>query len=143
ETARWIGAIAIVNVLHMSEQMLFGIGELATLKQFLAAYYGWFPQADYGTVLLVIIASTMLFSLVLAAMAGATGRAIAGGFIGLLAVSEVHHLIETVYAGHYTPGTITAIPYIAAGVMLFRALRSEQRKDAATGMSLAPQQVAH
>jgi hypothetical protein len=131
ETARWIAAIAIINILHMSEQMMFGIGELATLKQILAGYYGWFRQPDYATVVLVTFASTLLFSLVLAVLADGVGRPIACGFVGLLAVSEIHHLIETVYAGHYTPGTVTAIPYVAAGVMLFRTLRAEHRKAAA------------
>jgi hypothetical protein len=73
ETARWIGLIGIIDVLHLSEQMLFGLGELATLKQILAPYYSWFRQPDYGTLVLAMIASAMLFSLVFAAMAGWRG----------------------------------------------------------------------
>jgi len=130
ETARWIGLIGIIDVLHLSEQMLFGLGELDTLKRMLAGYYGWFQHPDYGTVLLAIIASTMLFSVAFAAMAGGMGRVVAGGFVGLIAISEVHHLCETVYAGHYTPGSVTAIPYVAAGVMLFRSLFRERQKAA-------------
>ena len=126
QAACWIGAIGIIDVLHLSEQMLFGIGELATLKQILASYYGWFRQPDYGTVVLMILASSMLFSLIFAAMAGGVGRVIAGGFVGVLAISEVHHLVETFHARHYTPGTVTAVPYIAAGLFLFRAVRRER-----------------
>ena len=128
ETARWIGLIGIIDVLHLSEQMLFGLDELTMLRRVLAGYYGWFRQPDYGTVLLAIIASTMLFSVVFAAMAGGMGRVVAGGFVGFIAISEVHHLCETVYAGHYTPGSVTAIPYVAAGVMLFRSLFWERQK---------------
>jgi hypothetical protein len=130
ETARWIGLIGIIDVLHLSEQMFFGLGELAMLKQILAGYYGWFQQPDYGTVALAMIASAILFSLVFAAMAGGAGRVIAGGFVGVIAISEVHHLIEAFHARHYVPGTVTAIPYVAAGVMLFRALFLERHKGA-------------
>jgi len=130
ETACWIGLIGITDVLHLSEQMLFGLDELDMLRHILAGYYGWFRQADYGTVVLAAIASTILFSVVCAAMAGGVGRIIAGGFVGLIAISEVHHLCEALFAGHYTPGSVTAIPYVAAGVMLFRALFRERRRTA-------------
>jgi hypothetical protein len=140
ETARWVGLIGIIDVLHLSEQMLFGIGELATLKQVLASYYGWFRQPDYGTVVLMILASSMFFSLIFAAMAGSVGRVIAGGFVGVLAISEVHHLVETLHASHYTPGTVTAIPYIAAGLFLFRSLR-RAREAAETGRDLSLKEV--
>ena len=127
ETARWIGLIGIIDVLHLSEQMLFGLDELSTLKHILASYYSWFPQPDYGTVVLAMLASAILFSVVCAAMAGGVGRIVAGGIVGMIALSEAHHLCETLAAGHYTPGSVTAIPYVAAGVMLFRALYREHR----------------
>jgi hypothetical protein len=130
ETACWIGVIGIIDLLHLSEQMLFGLGELAMLKHILAAYYSWFQQPDYETVALAMIASAMLFSLTFAAMAGGVGRLVAGGFVGVIAISELHHVWESLYARHYAPGTVTAIPYVAAGMMLFRAVFRERQKAA-------------
>jgi len=138
-TARWIGAIGIIDVLHLTEQMLFGLGELATLKKALVHYYTWFQQPDYGTVLLAMIASATLFSVICAAMAGGMGRVAAGGFVGVIAISEVHHLCETVSAGHYTAGSVTAIPYFAAGVMLFRALLRERRRVPERALGCPPE----
>jgi hypothetical protein len=39
ETACWIGLIGTIEVLHLSEQLLFGLDGLATLKQILAGYH--------------------------------------------------------------------------------------------------------
>ena len=39
-STRWFGWIALIAPLHMSEQLLFGIGELATLKRILAKKHG-------------------------------------------------------------------------------------------------------
>ncbi len=142
ETARWIGLIGIIDVLHLSEQMLFGLEELTMLRRILAGYHGWFRQPDYGTVVLAIIASTMLFSVVFAAMAGGVGRVVAGGLVGVIAISEVHHLCETVYAGHYRPGSVTAIPYVAVGVMLFRSLFRERQKAAERNRDRSLEEVA-
>lgn len=60
--------IGIIDVLHLTEQMVFGLGELVTLKQVLGVYDGWFQQPDYGMVVLMIIASATLFSVVFSAM---------------------------------------------------------------------------
>ena len=127
ESAPWIRRIALINALHLSEQMLFGIGELATLRRILAGYYARFQQPDYGTVVLVIAGSSLLFLLLFAAVAGGWRREIAEGFVGVVAVAEAHHLLETFHAAHYTPGTVTAVPYVAAGTMLLRALIRESR----------------
>ena len=67
---------------------------------------------------------------------------LAGGFVGVIAISEVHHLCETLYAGHYTPGSVTAIPYVAAGVMLFRALFRERQKAAERNQGRSLEEVA-
>ena len=43
----------------------------------------------------------------------------------MAALGEVHHLIESAYAGHYTAGTLTAIPYIVFGILFLRTLISQ------------------
>jgi hypothetical protein len=127
DSTRWFGWIVVINALHMLEQLAFGIGELATLKRILAVYYGWFRQPDYGTVVLVLTVSTIVFSMIFAILTGGLWRDLSAGALSIVAIGEVHHVIETTYAGHYTPGTATAVPYVAAGVLLLRALLRERR----------------
>jgi hypothetical protein len=67
--------------------------------------------------------------LFLAVLCGGLWRRISVGFFGLIGITEVHHLIETIHAGRYTPGTVTAIPYVAAGILLLRALVGELHTD--------------
>lgn len=110
-STRWFGWTALMLPLHMSEQLIFGIGELATIRRVLAVYYGWFQQPDYGTVVLVTITGTVILSLIFAILVGGRSRPIAVGILNLAALGEVHHPIETIHAGHYTPGTATSIPY--------------------------------
>ena len=52
---------------------------------------------------------------------------IASIVLGLPAVGELHHLVETTHAGHYTSGTETAVPSIICGVLFLRALVNEYR----------------
>jgi hypothetical protein len=58
---------------------------------------------------------------------GGRAQDISLGFWAAIALDEVHHVIETIVAGHYTPGTVTAIPYIAFGALLLRAIVREHR----------------
>jgi hypothetical protein len=109
--------------LHMSEQLLFGIGELAIIRSFLVVYYyGWFREPDYGTVVLVTIVGTLVVGLTFGILLGGIWKRISLGVWALLAVSEMHHIVETIHAGHYTSGTLTAIPYMIFGLLLLRAV---------------------
>src|SRR5262249_5426987 len=120
-SARWFGRTVAILAVHMSEQLMFGIGELAPLKRPVAAYYTWFKQADYGTVALVTVVATLINLLIFGILTGGLWREISIGIFGVISVSEVHHLMETAQAG-CTPGTIKAIPYVAVGVVMLRAL---------------------
>jgi hypothetical protein len=111
--------------MHLGEQLLFGIDELTKLKQVLAVYYEWFAEADYGTVVLVTAVATLANLLAYLLAAGGNGRRVALSFFALLGISEVHHLIETAMAAHYTSGTVTVVPYMIFGLLLLRAVRKE------------------
>ena len=128
DTTRWFGWITFIAPIHMGEQMLFGVGELAALKKILAGYLAWFHQPDYGIVLLVAAIGTLIFGLTFGILVGGLAKEISLGFWAAIAVGEIHHVIETIRAGHYTPGTITAIPYIVFGAMLIRAIAREHRE---------------
>jgi hypothetical protein len=126
-STRWFGWTVVLLALHMSEQLVFGIGELTALKRILAVYYGWFEQPDYGTVILVTVIATLVNLLFFGCLCGGLWQRTAAGFFGLIGIAELHHVIETIRAGHYTPGTVTAVPYVAVGILLLRALVREHR----------------
>jgi len=44
------------------------------------------------------------------------------GFFGLFAVSEVHHVIESIVTREYDPGVVTCVPYAVVGVLMLRAV---------------------
>lgn len=43
-------------------------------------------------------------------------------FFVLVSISEMHHVIESIAERRYMPGTVTAIIWVAVGVMLGRAV---------------------
>lgn len=132
-STRWFGWIALIAPLHMSEQLLFGIDELARLRRVLAVYYSWFQQPDYGTVVLVAVVGTLLLGLTYGILAGGLLKEISLSIWALLAVGEVHHIVETIAAGRYTPGTATAIPYVTFGILLmFSIVREHRQRGQAT-----------
>jgi len=114
----------------MSEQLLFGIGELATIKRVLVHYYAWFRQPDYGTVLLVTIVGTLVCALTFAILVGGRWKELSLAVWAFICLGEIHHVVETIRAGHYTPGTITSIPYVVVGTLLMLAIVREHRAQA-------------
>ncbi|HTT24326.1 MAG TPA: amidohydrolase family protein [Candidatus Sulfotelmatobacter sp.] len=141
-STRWFGWIALIAPLHMSEQLLFGIDELARLRRVLAVYYSWFQQPDYGTVVLVAVVGTLLLGLTYGILAGGLLKEISLSIWALLAVGEVHHIVETIAAGRYTPGTATAIPYVTFGILLrFSIVREHRQRGQATSSARRLQQI--
>ena len=94
-STRWFGWIALIAPLHMSEQLLFGIGELAALKRILGVYYRWFQQPDYGTVVLVAVAGSLLFGLTYGILVGGLLKEISLSAWALIAIGEIHHIVES------------------------------------------------
>jgi len=130
---RWLGWITVVLVLHMCEQMLFGLGELETLKRAIGAYDRLFTNVDMATVVLVTIVAGLNFLGYFSVLKGGRARFVTLSVLGLIAVSEVHHLIETAWALHYTAGTVTAVPFVACGIQFLRALMKEQGSNVSVG----------
>jgi hypothetical protein len=122
ESTRWFGWTILMLPLHMGEQLLFGIGELTTLKHIIAGFLGLFHQPDYGIVVLVTAVATLVCGVTFGILLGGLAQEVSLSFWALVAIGEIHHLIETIGAGHYTPGTITAIPYVVFGVLMMRAI---------------------
>jgi hypothetical protein len=121
EVQRWFGWLVILAALHMTEQLLFGLDELQVIRRVLAVYLGWFRDPDYGTVLLVTAGVLLMLGSIYGALQ--RGRALVWvmGFFALLSISEVHHIVESIAQRRYVPGTVTAVVWVAVGVMLARA----------------------
>jgi len=125
EIQRWFGWMVLIGPVHIGEQLLFGIDELAEIKRVLAVYHSWFRDPDYGTVVLVGIVVTSVMLMVYGLLVGGRWPLFVAGFFGVVGVAELHHLVKTLLHLFYFPGTVTAIPFIAIGVLLLRAVVRE------------------
>ena len=126
-SARWFGWITVVMLLHMTEQLLFGIGELDKIKRVIAVYDGWFASKDIATVVLVTIGGGLVFLAIYGILRGGRARLTSLEALGLLSVSEIHHWVETVQARAYTPGLVTSVPFAVFGLLLMRSALQEYR----------------
>jgi hypothetical protein len=141
-STRWFGWTIVVMVLHMAEQLRFGLVELDRLKRLVALYDGWFSSVDTATVVLVTIGATLIYGAIFSILKGGRARFVALGVLGVFSVAEVHHVIETILAGGYTPGFVTSIPYTVCGVLFLRALIQESRAGATASESRSVGQPA-
>jgi hypothetical protein len=124
---RWFGWLIVIGPIHLGEQILFGIDELDEIKRVVGMYYGWFRNPDQGTAALVGIVFTVVLLMLYGMLLGRGWRLAVMGFFGVVGVGELHHILKTVLHGAYFPGTVTAIPFIAVGALLLRAIARESR----------------
>ncbi len=130
---RWFFWFIIIVPLHLAEQFLTGLDELYELKSQLAVIYGWFPNPDYVTVALVGIVVMLVFLLAYGILVGGRPRLIAMGFFAFNGCAEIHHVMKTIIHGAYFPGAVTAIPFVAFGLLLMRAVVREFSKTFESG----------
>lgn len=130
--------MALLGPLHMLEQLMFGIDELYTLRRGLVVYHSWFANPDQGTVLLVTIAMAALLFLSYGLVAGGSLRLASSAVFGLLGVSEVHHMAQAFVSASYNPGVVTAVPFVAVGVMLLVAVNAEYRRQRISWANVEP-----
>lgn len=128
-STRWFGWIALVTVLHMTKQLVFGLGDLQNLKHMIGVWDRWFQNADTATVVLVTIVAGLLYLAIFSILLGGRAKFTALVALNMVALGEVHNIFESAYAGRYTSGTITAAPYIIFGILFLRALICERRAE--------------
>ena len=58
-----------------------------------------------------------------------TARLIAASLVGVVGVAEAHHVCTTLMFGVYTPGVVSAVPFVVFGLMLLHAVASEYRRS--------------
>jgi hypothetical protein len=71
---------------------------------------------------------TLIVGLTYGILAGGLLKEISLSMWALLAIGEVHHITESFTALRYTPGAVTAIPYVIFGVLLMQAVFRERRE---------------
>jgi hypothetical protein len=120
----------LLMVLHLVEQLLFGIDELYELRGLTFALVDAFGDPDRGIVVLVFAVTIMVLFFCYGFMAGGLPRLIAGGFFGLEFMGESHHLIKTIVRGAYFPGAVTAVAIAVVGALVLRAAWREYRGGA-------------
>lgn len=132
-TTKLLFWLMIIGVLHMSEQLLFGVEELQLFKPMMADYYDAMAAigSDKATVVLVTVVVTFFTWLCYATLVGGRLRLAALGVFGLMGAGEGHHVIQAIAKGGYDSGLLTCVPYCAAGVLMLIALWREYREGLA------------
>lgn len=127
-------ALIVVGVLHMTEQLLFGIEEFYMLRDTLGHWYAMFPAAwhDHATVTLITIVFTALSLVLFALVRGGRAPLVVCGAFGVLGIGEMHHWIEAIAKGGYDPGLVTSFAYVAIGAWLFSLVRRQWQQARVT-----------
>ena len=141
EIRRWFRWFMLILVLHVSEQLLFGLDELYELSGQLTWIFGHLPNPDYGIVMMVGLVVLLVAALMYGQMTTGRARLLAPGFFGVAGLVEVHHLVKTVLHGYF-PGAVTAVPFVFIGAGLLRAVIREARREAPAVASPAPTRSA-
>ena len=129
--------ITAVGVVHMGEQIVFGVEEYQMLRGIVGAWHALFPSswADQASVLLITIVFASVSLMIYAAMRGGVWATVVLGLFGLLGVSEAHHWIEAAAERAYDPGLVTSFAYVWLGVLVLidagRGLRAGRAPAAA------------
>jgi hypothetical protein len=118
---RWFGWFIVVLVLHVTEQLIFGIDELQEVRQLGAAYYGLFRNPDYGSVVAIGGVVLLVQLLIYSTLTAGKWRFAPFIFFGISGIGELHHVVKTILHRAYFPGAITALPFAAVGAHLLRA----------------------
>jgi len=119
--------LKLITILHIGEQLIFGMQDLHKLQHMIAAYERWFGNTSTAIAVLAAVSVGLAVLAIVCILKGGSARFIAMFVLGLPTIGELHHVVETMRAGHYTPGAVTAVPSIICGVLFLQALVREYR----------------
>jgi hypothetical protein len=119
--------LKLLTILHLVEQLIFGMEDLHEFQHLIAVYENRFGDTNGSIAALVTISASLAALAVHFILKGGLARFITMFVLGLPTLGEFHHFIETMRVGHYTGGTVTAVPSIVCGVLFLRALVQEYR----------------
>lgn len=115
-------AITVVGVLHMAEQIVFGVEEFRMLRAAIGGWWALFPSAyaDEASVILITIVFTTMSLLIYAGMRGGKVALFVAALFGALGMQEAHHWIEAIGKRAYDPGLVTSFAYVGVGALILR-----------------------
>jgi len=103
--------------------------DLHELQHLLAGYECRLGNARASIAALVLIVASMAAFAIRGIVKGGFPRFVTMFALGLPTLGEFHHVLESLKVGHYTPGTVTAVPSVICGVLFLRALVKEQQSS--------------
>lgn len=124
-STRLYACLKLLAILHIVEQLIFGMQDLRQLQYLIAMYERRFGDTSGSIAALVTISASLGAIAVHCILKGGLARFVTMFVLGLPTLGEFHHLVESMTVGHYTAGTVTTVPYIACGVLFLRALVKE------------------
>ena len=114
-------------MLHIVEQLIFGMEDLHQFQHLLVGYQSRFGNT-WPSIAASVTRAASLAALAIRGIAkGGFARFVTMFALGLPTIGEFHHVVETMRAGHYTPGAVTAVPSDICGLLFLRALVKELR----------------
>ena len=119
--------LKLLTLLHIVEQLIFGMQDLHELQRLLAVYESRFGDTNGSIAVLATMSAAFAALAIHCILKGGFARFMTMFVLGLPTIGEVHHLVETMRAGHYTPGAVTAVPSVICGVLFLKALVKEYR----------------
>lgn len=126
--------LKLLAVLHIVEQVIFGMQDLYESQHIISRYESWFPNTTTAMVVLVPIVMALAALGARCIISGGLARFITMFILGLPTIGELHHVIETVRGRCYTAGTVTAVPSIICGVLFLWALVKENGPPKTAGL---------
>jgi hypothetical protein len=117
--------LKLLAVLHLVEQLIFGMQDLYRLQRMISIFESWFANTTVAMTVLITIIMALVVLGARCIINGGFARFITMFVLGLPTLGELHHVIETMRALHYTAGTVTAVPSTICGVLFLRALFRE------------------
>src|SRR5215831_21174442 len=100
--------LKLLAVLHIVEQLIFGMQDLYALQRMTSIYESWFASTTTAMAVLFTIVMALAVLGVRCIINGGFARFVTMFALGLPTIGELHHVIETVRARHNTAGTVTA-----------------------------------
>ncbi|HTT24330.1 MAG TPA: hypothetical protein VMG82_35730 [Candidatus Sulfotelmatobacter sp.] len=117
--------LKVLTMLHVVEQLIFGMEDLHELQHLLIGYESHFGNTWSSIAALVMIAGALGALAIRNIAKGGFARFVTMFALGLPTLGEFHHVVEIIRAGHYTPGAVTAVPSVICGLLFLRALVRE------------------
>lgn len=118
--------ITAIGVVHMGEQIIFGVEEYRMFRDLVSQWHALFPPSwtDEASVVLITIVFATVSMMIYVVMRGGAGGVIVIGLFGLLGVSEAHHWVEAIVERLYDPGLITSFAFVWLGVLILQEVWS-------------------